>query len=115
MKRILFSLILFVFLGLPVLAADLKLGWDIPPVAWTSATTVRIYEISGENRTMVVEVLAFSKEATIAGVTPGVHSYVARAYSPEWQIESDDSNIVTTPPIPAVPMNLKISITITIP
>ena len=110
MKRIILLVASIALFALSSLAADVKLGWDIPPVAWTSATTVRIYEITATSRTLVKEGPAMAKEITLTGVAPGTHTYVATAFE-VW--ESDDSNTVTLPSIPAPPSNLKFSVTIT--
>jgi hypothetical protein len=99
---------------LPALAcaADVKLAWDAGD--WPSDTIVRIYETTSATPVMVAESAPMATQVTIPNVTPGVHKYIARAYSPTWKIESADSNEVATPPVPSVPANLRYSITITI-
>jgi len=111
MKRILF-LICMLF-TIPALSADLKLAWDSAP-NWEADTTVRIYETTSGSPVKVGEVPAAGLQISLPSVVPGIHKYVARAYSPMWQAESDDSNEVSTPAMPDIPKNLKFSITITV-
>jgi len=80
--------------------------------AGQSWQAVRIYEISGTIYTKVAEVAGNVTTASLQNFTPGKHVYVARSFDGTW--ESADSNQVSTPPIPAVPANLKFTVKITI-
>jgi hypothetical protein len=84
------------------MAASVTLGWDA--VAAGTWGKVRIYEKSGTTYTLITEVEGNLNQATFEAV-PGVHNYVARSYSAPW--ESADSNVVTSPAVPAAPTNLK--------
>jgi hypothetical protein len=99
--------------AVPLSAADLTLAWDTGE-NWATDTTVRIYEKTGTTPVMVGEVLGSVGQLKLQNVVPGVHRYVARAYSPVWLQESEDSNEAATPALPIVPKNLKYSVTITI-
>lgn len=103
--RTLLGVILWLLLTASAMAADVKLSWDAGESTWTS---VRIYERTGTapNYTYakVGETLGTATEITLTGVTPGVHTYIARSYN-AW--ESGDSNAASTPPIPAIPTGLK--------
>lgn len=102
--------ILFLSLGaIPLCAADIKLAWDAPTETWQY---VRIYERTGASApyayVKVAEVPGDQTEATVTGVIPGPHTYIARAVN-FW--EGPDSNAVSTPPVPGAPT---VHITITI-
>jgi len=79
--------LLFLLVSIPAMSADLKLAWDAAP-SWAADTTVRIYETTSGSPIKVGEVSAAGLQISLSPVAPGVHKYVARAYSPTWQIES---------------------------
>jgi hypothetical protein len=108
-------LALFLLIAIPALAADIQLAWDPMPVGETWKT-VRAYELKsgagGANiYTQVGEVAASVSTLTLANISPGEHRYVVRAYDGTW--ESGDSNVAGTPPLPASPSGLKVTITLT--
>ena len=80
--------------------------------AGQSWQAIRIYEISRTTYTKMAEVAGNVTTASLQNVMPGKHVYVARSFDGTW--ESADSNQISTPPIPAVPTNLKFTVTITI-
>ena len=90
-------------------AMTVTLTWDPMPTGagWIE---VRIYEIIDAVYVRAATVAGDQTEAVIVGVVPGLHTYVARSFS---IMESIDSNSVTTPDLPAAPMNLNITVTIT--
>ena len=92
-------------------AADITFTWD-PMPAGQNWQQVRIYEKMTTTYNKVAEVPGNQTTATVKNVVPGRHEYIARAYDGTW--ESDDSNSVVTPPIPASPTNIKATITVSI-
>lgn len=106
MKRILMISLMLLLLTATAWAVDVKLAWDANtgPV-WQN---VRIYEKVGANYTLKVEVAGTATQATITGVLPGVHIYIARSYAAS--LESVDSNSVTDTTLPGAPSNLRIII-----
>jgi hypothetical protein len=111
MKRIL--LLIALMLPLTLNAADLTLSWD-SGADWPQDTIVRVYERTSGSPVLVGETFGLTKQVKISNVSPGVHKYFARAFSPLWKAESGDSNEVATPAMPGAPGNLKYTISITI-
>lgn len=90
MRKLFFCFWLFFFAAFGT-AADINLAWDNPnSQAWEE---VRIYEIVGSNPVLKKTVAGSTSQATITGVEPGIHVYMARSYMNS--VESDDSNSVS--------------------
>ncbi|MBN1567939.1 MAG: hypothetical protein JXA73_08825 [Acidobacteria bacterium] len=101
MKRIILAVCLFLCMAGASLAADIKIGWSLPEFTWDESTVVRVWEIMpDESRVFKGEAPALSQEIVLHDLIPGIHSFVARAIN-DW--ESDDSNILTTSPVPVPP------------
>jgi hypothetical protein len=112
MKRLLLITALML-LAVPAMAADVTFAWDSSTQPWEK---VRIYERTGTvapfTYTQKVEVAGNLTTATVTGVTPGVHYYIARSYIAPW--ESADSNVVNTGNVPNAPGNVRITIVINV-
>ena len=85
--------------ALPIFAEDIKLQWDPKPDGETWEL-VRIYERIGLDYIQVAEVAGDQVQA-IFSITPGRHTYIARAVN--GQDESSDSNAARTKPFPSSP------------
>jgi hypothetical protein len=105
MKRILSVTIVCLLMAASTYAATLTFAWD-PKPADQNWTKVRLYEKSSTTYTLLIEVAGTAIQATVANVTPGAHSFVARSFDGTW--ESGDSNVVVTSPVPNPPGNFKI-------
>jgi len=110
MKRLFLVIAFALLLVIPLHAADVSFIWDPMPAGQTW-TKVRIYDVTGAVPTMKAEVAATVTTATVANAQPG-QKYIARSFNGAF--ESADSNIVTLPPVPMSPTNLKFTITITV-
>jgi len=108
MKRIIFAVILVLIMAVAASAATLTFEWD-PMPAGQNWTKVRLYEKSSADYTLLVEVEGAETRATVE-ITPGEHSFVARSFDGVW--ESEDSNVVTTGPVPDSPGNLRILVVV---
>lgn len=105
--------LLTLILALPLLsatAADVQLAWDANP-ATQNVTSYHVYERTPTGNVTVAT--STSTNATITSVTQGVHTYVVTA-SNIWG-ESAPSNPVSTPGGPSAPVNVRVTIVITVP
>ena len=109
-KLLLFAALFLI--ALPCLAADIKLSWDPHSVgpAWES---VRAYEISGGNYTLMGEVSGDITELVITGVTPGAHTYIVRSVAEPWG-ESTDSNQAIMPDVATPPTGVHVTVTVNV-
>jgi hypothetical protein len=89
--------------------ADLKFTWD--PAEGEVWTYVRVYEKSGAAYTQVAQVAGTLITAAVTGVPWGNHTYIARSVGVAngAELESADSNEVSTTVTPASPKSLKVS------
>jgi hypothetical protein len=113
LKHIFLTLTLILLIGVQTsCAATVTFAWDEKPVTevWTF---VRIYERVGTDDSYtyvkVAEVSGNVTQASALGVSAGVHTYFARSVfvNGTVEIESFDSNVVTTTVRPGTPTNLK--------
>lgn len=108
MKRFMFVIALLLFAGVAN-AAQITLAWDPMPSGQTW-TKVRAYERFGVAGSYTYSGILSEVNANITTCTfaanPGAHGYVVRSFDGTW--ESNDSNAVTTTPVPTAPTNNRI-------
>jgi hypothetical protein len=89
--------------------ADLTFTWD--PAVGEVWTFVRIYEKTGSTYAQVAQVEGTLTTAIVSGVSWGNHAYIARSVGVAngTELESPDSNEVSTVVTPTSPKSLKVS------
>ena len=107
---ILFLILTFAFTAM---ATDISLQWD--PNTESDLAGYRVYQGKGAELgtfKKIQEIAAPTTSATVTGLDNTSHSFVVTAYNSAG-LESAYSNIVIIPAAPAVPGNLKWTITLT--
>ena len=113
MKALLLTICLLA-LAFTAHAADVTLQWDANTES--DLAGYRVYQGNGGDLgafTRVQEIAAPTTSATIKGLDSASHSFAVTAYNTAG-IESGYSNIVTIPVSPAIPANLKWTLTLSV-
>jgi hypothetical protein len=110
MKRIL-SVIGLILTCALALGASVTLQWDLNAPG-DGITAYKVYEVIGTNYVLQATVPGTIDTATIAGVVPGLHTYVATA-SNVWG-ESTWSNPASTPTGPTPPGSVRVTVVVTV-
>jgi hypothetical protein len=107
--KILTAILSLLILSATACGADLTFAWD--PAVGEVWTFVRIYEKSGSAYKQVAQVEGTLTTATVTGVPWGNHTYIARSVgvAAGAELESADSNEVSTTVTPSSPKSLKVS------
>lgn len=107
--RALIAILSLLMVSATACGADLTFTWD--PAAGESWSHVRIYEKTGSNYTQVAQVAGTLTTATVTGVPWGNHTYIARSVGVAngVELESADSNEVSTTVAPSSPKSLKVT------
>ena len=115
MRSVILSIMALVLLiAGPAMAADITLQWDANTES--DLAGYRVYQGTGSDPATFKRVQDISPPITTAaikGLDNSAHSFAVTAYNTAG-MESAYSNIVTIPAVPAVPGNLKWSLTLTV-
>lgn len=111
MKRSILTLLLLLFLSLPLMAqsATITLAWD-PNDPKDQVAKYTLYRASSANGPWAKVQDVTGTTTTLSGLVSGIYYFYVTA-SNNWG-ESAPSNIVNTPPPAGAPSNLRVTVTV---